>query len=53
MRIEQATNNDAEVILQLIKELADYENMSDSVIATVEDVKKHYFARIQRLKYCY
>lgn len=43
MRIEQATNNDAEVILQLIKELADYENMSDSVIATVEDVKKTLF----------
>lgn len=43
MRIEQAKRNDAVVILQLIKELAAYENMSDQVLATIDDVKKTLF----------
>jgi GNAT superfamily N-acetyltransferase len=45
--IRFAEENDAELILQCIKDLAAYEKMSDLVIATVQDItetvfKKHY-----------
>ena len=39
LRIERAAETDAGVVLALIKELADYEGMSDEVVATEGDIR--------------
>ena len=43
LRIERATERDAALILRLIKELADYERMSDEVVATEDSVRRTLF----------
>lgn len=43
LNIKKATIKDVSIVLELIKELADYEKMLDQVTATEEDVKKHVF----------
>jgi GNAT superfamily N-acetyltransferase len=42
-RIERATAQDAPLILRLIKELAEYERMSDQVVATEASVRETLF----------
>jgi len=42
--IEKATIYDAATILEFIKKLADYENLSHEVIATEEDIKTSMFS---------
>ena len=41
--IRHATESDVPLILQLVKELAEYEKMSHEVIATEEDFRRHLF----------
>jgi GNAT superfamily N-acetyltransferase len=43
-RIEPATEKDAPLILQFIKELAEYERLSDAVTATVDELRDALFA---------
>jgi len=43
LRIERATERDVPLILRLIKELADYERMSDEVIATEDGLRRTLF----------
>ena len=43
LRIERATERDVPLILRLIKELAEYERMSDDVIATEEGLRRTLF----------
>lgn len=46
--IRKAEINDAQIILIFIKELAAYENLEDSVVGTVEQVKKTLFSENPR-----
>ncbi len=41
--IRPATKEDAPVIFSLIKELADYEHLSNEVVASVDDIRKTLF----------
>jgi GNAT superfamily N-acetyltransferase len=41
--IRHATKEDAPVIFSLIKELADYEHLSDELVASVDDIRKTLF----------
>ena len=41
--IRNATAKDSATVLYFIKELAEYEKMSDLVVATEEDIKKNFF----------
>lgn len=43
--IKEATIADAQVILTLIKELAEYEQLADQVVATVETIKESIFVQ--------
>ncbi len=43
--IRQATTEDVHIILSFIKELAEYENMSDQVVATEELLKEWLFEK--------
>ena len=43
MTFRFAKENDSEKILFFIKELAEYEKMSDDVVATVEDIRRELF----------
>ena len=43
LRIERATERDVPLILRLIKELAEYERMSDDVIATEDGLRRTLF----------
>jgi GNAT superfamily N-acetyltransferase len=43
LRIERATERDVPLILRLIKELADYERMSDDVVATEDGLRRTLF----------
>jgi GNAT superfamily N-acetyltransferase len=43
VRIEAATERDVPVILQMIRDLADYERMSDEVVATEQGVRESLF----------
>ena len=43
LRIERATERDVPLILRLIKELADYERMSDEVVATEDGLRRTLF----------
>ncbi len=43
--IRQADSNDVSTILSFIKELAEYENMSDQVVATEELLKEWLFEK--------
>jgi len=43
LRIERATERDVPLILRLIKELAEYERMSDEVIATEDGLRRTLF----------
>ena len=43
LRIERATERDVPLILRLIKELADYERMSDEVVATEDGLRQTLF----------
>jgi GNAT superfamily N-acetyltransferase len=43
LRIERATERDVPLILRLIKELAEYERMSDDVVATEDDLRRTLF----------
>ncbi|AOE49423.1 GNAT family N-acetyltransferase [Kangiella sediminilitoris] len=49
--IREAAREDAPQILEFIKDLADYEKMSDEVVATVEDIEQTVFAE-QPKAYC-
>lgn len=42
--IRKATPSDNQIILTFIKELAEYENLADQVIATVDDIDKTLFS---------
>ncbi|GAA4356938.1 GNAT family N-acetyltransferase [Kangiella marina] len=42
--IREAVREDAPLILEFVKELADYEKMSDQVVATVADIESTVFA---------
>ena len=43
LRIESATSRDVPLILRLIRELAEYERMSDQVVATEEGLRETLF----------
>jgi len=43
IRIERATERDVPVILQMIRDLADYERMSDQVVATETSLRESLF----------
>ena len=43
VRIERATERDIPIILQMIRDLAEYERMSDEVVATPEGVRESLF----------
>jgi GNAT superfamily N-acetyltransferase len=43
IRIERATERDVPVILQMIRDLADYERMSDQVVATEAGLRESLF----------
>jgi len=43
LRIERATERDVPLILRLIKELAEYERMSDEVVATEDRLRRTLF----------
>lgn len=43
LKIRPAAENDAGTILSLIKELADYENLSQEVVATLDDIRRYLF----------
>ncbi len=43
VRISPATEHDVGIVLALIKELADYEKMTDQVVATEADVRRSLF----------
>jgi GNAT superfamily N-acetyltransferase len=43
IRIEPATERDVPVVLSLIRALADYEKLSDAVIATEDDLRRSLF----------
>jgi GNAT superfamily N-acetyltransferase len=43
LRIERATERDVPLILRLIKELAEYERMSDEVVATEDSLRRTLF----------
>jgi GNAT superfamily N-acetyltransferase len=43
LRIEAATIRDVALLLQFIKELAEYERLSDACIATEDDLRAHLF----------
>lgn len=43
INIRNAKIEDAELILSLIKDLAEFEKLSDSVVATVDDIRKNVF----------
>lgn len=45
LKLRFATTNDVSLILGFIKELADYENMSDDVVATEEVLRESLFER--------
>ncbi len=45
VRIERATERDVPVILEMIRALADYERMSDQVVATEEGLRASLFGR--------
>ena len=49
--IREAVRADAPLILEFIKDLADYEKMSDDVVATVQDIESTVFAD-QPKAYC-
>lgn len=42
-RIRKASISDNQIILEFIKELAEYEKLSDKVIATIDDINKTLF----------
>jgi GNAT superfamily N-acetyltransferase len=43
VRIERATERDIPIILQMIRDLAEYERMSDEVVATPEGIRESLF----------
>lgn len=43
-KIRKATSSDNEIILTFITELAEYENLADQVVATVDDINKTLFS---------
>jgi GNAT superfamily N-acetyltransferase len=43
IRIEPATEHDVPVVLSLIRALADYEKLSDAVVATEDDLRRSLF----------
>lgn len=43
--IRSATENDADTIFSLIKELAEYERLSDEVVATADDIRDSLFGQ--------
>lgn len=43
INIRLANIEDSELILTLIKDLAEFEQLSDSVVATVDDIRKYVF----------
>lgn len=43
LRISPATRDDAELILDLVRELAEYEKLSHEVVATADDVRASLF----------
>jgi hypothetical protein len=43
LEIKPATKNDAGIILELIKDIAEYEKLSDQVEATKESIIKYLF----------
>ena len=43
MKIRQSIPSDSELIIQLIRELAQYEELGDEVVASVDDVNKTLF----------
>ena len=45
LRIEPATEDDVGLVLTLVNELADYEKMSDDVVATEDDVRRSLFSK--------
>lgn len=47
-KIRSADEKDVELILWFIRGLADYEKLSDEVVATVEGLRKHLFGPVPR-----
>jgi GNAT superfamily N-acetyltransferase len=45
IRIEPATEHDVPVVLSLIRALADYEKLSDAVVATEDDLRRSLFGQ--------
>lgn len=43
LRIEPATIRDVPLLLQFIRDLADYEQLADACVATEDDLRKHLF----------
>ncbi len=43
LRISPATRDDAELVLALVRELAEYEKLSHEVVATADDVRESLF----------
>ncbi len=46
--IRQAIQDDCPLILDFIRELAEYEKLSDKVVATVDDLAEHLFGDVPR-----
>lgn len=44
-KLRFATSDDSELILQFIQELAAFEQLSDQVVATAEELRKHLFGK--------
>jgi GNAT superfamily N-acetyltransferase len=50
LRIRGAAIADCPLILQFIRELAEYEKLSDKVVATVDDLRKHLFGETEQAR---
>jgi len=50
-RIRKASISDNQIILEFIKELAAYEQLSDKVIATIDDINTTIFCDNPKQKY--
>lgn len=48
LQIRPATKADCGLIFDFIRELAEYEKLSDKVVATVDDLEKHLFGEAPR-----
>jgi GNAT superfamily N-acetyltransferase len=48
VRIEPATERDVPIVLALIRALADYEHLTDAVVATEEDIRRSLFGEPPR-----